>query len=109
MQELLEKLDKLWRSGNVRSSSDWPKNPQSLSVKLRQLAPLLRSIGVAVEFQREPTNRFVTIAVSGEHETALKDHRSSLMLARVKAYLKELNRDVSHIGPTPKRGATATK
>ena len=41
-------------------SSDWPKSPRALSVKVRQLAPQLRSIGIDLEFRREMNGRFVT-------------------------------------------------
>jgi hypothetical protein len=54
MKELLRVFNVIWQSGTYRSS-DLPKTARALSVKLRQLAPQLRSIGIEVEFQRETT------------------------------------------------------
>ena len=70
-----------------------PKSARALSVKLRQLAPQLRSIGIEVEFQRENTNRFVTIAMTGENGASATHHISPLVGARLKAYIEIKNRN----------------
>jgi hypothetical protein len=42
---------------NTRQNKSWPQGAQSLSNRVRRAAPALRSIGVSVEFQREPHTR----------------------------------------------------
>jgi hypothetical protein len=92
MQELLRVLNVFWQSGTYRSS-DLPKSARALSVKLRQLAPQLRSIGIEVEFQRETTNRFVTIAMTEENGASVTHHKSPLVGARLRAYIEIKNRN----------------
>jgi hypothetical protein len=93
MQELLQALIALRLSSTVRLS-DWPTSPRSLSVKLRQLAPQLRSIGIEVEFQRERCGRFVTVTMSKEKEASARKHGSPLIGQRFRAYIEEQNRSV---------------
>jgi hypothetical protein len=92
MQELLKVLNVFWQSGTFRSS-DLPKSVRALSVKLRQLAPQLRSIGIEVEFQRENTNRFVTIAMTEENGASATHRKSPLVGARLRAYIEIKNRN----------------
>jgi hypothetical protein len=92
MQELLKVLNVFWQAGTFRSS-DLPKTARALSVKLRQLAPQLRSIGIEVEFQRETTHRFVTIAMTEENGASGTHHKSPLVGARLKAYIEIKNRN----------------
>jgi hypothetical protein len=49
--DLLEVLSSLV-SDNTRKLRDWPKNGRSLSGKLRRLAPNLRALGYAVDFDQ---------------------------------------------------------
>lgn len=91
MQELLQTLTALSRSNPTRSS-DWPKSPRALSVKLRHLAPQLRSIGIEVEFERERLGRFVTIGMNEQNETFARGHESPIIGDRLRAYLEEQTR-----------------
>jgi hypothetical protein len=91
MQELLQTLTALSRSNTTRSS-DWPKSPRALSVKLRHLAPQLRPIGIEVEFERERLGRFVTIGMNEQNETFARDHGSPIIGERLRAYLEEQTR-----------------
>jgi hypothetical protein len=93
MQELLQTLGTLSPSTKGRSS-DWPKSPRLLSVKLRQLAPQLRSLGIDVEFVREGQHRIVTVAMSERRGESASDYRSVVVDERFRAYLDEQNRSV---------------
>jgi hypothetical protein len=93
MQELLKTLAGLSGSGAGRSA-DWPKSARLLSVKLRQLAPQLRSIGIDVEFLRENHARVVTVALTAGSDQAASDRRSPLMDERLGVYIDEQNRRV---------------
>jgi hypothetical protein len=46
-------------------SKDWPQTPQSLSARLRRLAPSLRDLGISVTFPRRHHGRAVAIARLG--------------------------------------------
>jgi hypothetical protein len=61
MSDLLPALTAISRFKTT--GSDWPKTPRSLSCKLRQIAPQLRSMGIEVEFAVENHNRIVTIGI----------------------------------------------
>jgi hypothetical protein len=87
MQELLQTLANLSPSSAGRSA-DWPKSPRLLSVKLRQLAPQLRSIGIDVEFVREHEGRFVTVAMNDDGHTFERDRGRALVGQRVQAYIE---------------------
>ena len=93
MQELLQTLGTLSPSSQGRSS-DWPKSPRLLSVKLRQLAPQLRSIGIDVEFVRDGRQRIVTVAMSERRDECASDYHSVIVDERFRAYLDEQNRSV---------------
>lgn len=60
--ELLDQLDKVV-SEKIFKMKEWPKTPQSLSNKLRRLAPTMRSIGREISFEREghTGKRFIQI------------------------------------------------
>ena len=79
--------------GLLDAVSELPKSAQALSVKLRQLAPQLRSIGIEVEFQRETTSRFVTIAMTEENGASAPNHKSPLVGARLRAFIEIQNRN----------------
>jgi hypothetical protein len=87
MQELLQTLANLSPSSAGRSA-DWPKSPRLLSVKLRQLAPQLQSIGIDVEFVREHEGRFVTVATNEDGHLLERDRGRALVGQRVQAYLE---------------------
>jgi hypothetical protein len=93
MKDLLQTLPKLSPPAAVRSS-DWPKSPRALSVRLRQLAPQLRSIGIDVEFVRENHARFVTVAMTEGSDQHPADRRSPLIDERFGVYISEQNRMV---------------
>jgi hypothetical protein len=87
MQELLQTLANLSPASAGRSA-DWPKSPRLLSVKLRQLAPQLRSIGIDVEFVREHEGRFVTVAMNEDGHLLERDRGRALVGQRVQAHLE---------------------
>ena len=91
MHELLETLATLSPSSRARSS-DWPKSPRLLSVKLRQLAPQLRSLGIDVEFRRGHDGRFVTVAMSEERNASERPPGWSLIDQRIRAFIEQQNR-----------------
>ena len=93
MKELLQTLAKLSPPSTVRSS-DWPKSPRLLSVKLRQLAPQLRSIGIDVEFLRDGQLRIVTVAMAERRDESATDYRSAIIDERFGAFIDEQNRSV---------------
>jgi hypothetical protein len=93
MKELLQTLVKLSPPSTVRSS-DWPKSPRLLSVKLRQLAPQLRSIGINVEFLRDGQLRIVTVAMAERRDESPTGYRSVIVDERFGAYLEEPDRSV---------------
>jgi hypothetical protein len=93
MQELLPALATLAPTSSVRSS-DWPKSPRALSVKVRQLAPQLRSIGIDVEFRREMTGRFVTIALAEGKDKLANVRGRTLIDDRFGLYIDQGNRAV---------------
>ena len=64
MSDLLPALTAVVRFKTTHS--DWPKTPRSLSCKLRQIAPQLRSMGIEVDFVIENHNRIVTIGISSD-------------------------------------------
>jgi hypothetical protein len=88
MQELLQTLANLSPSSSTTRSSEWPKSPRLLSVKLRQLAPQLQSIGIDVEFVREHEGRFVTVAMNEDGHLLERDRGRALVGQRVQAYLE---------------------
>ena len=45
----------------VRRSKSWPDTPNWLSNRLKRIVPPLRKIGIEVEFERESSNRYITI------------------------------------------------
>lgn len=45
----------------VRRSKSWPDSPNWLSNRLKRIVPPLRKIGIEVEFERESSNRYITI------------------------------------------------
>jgi hypothetical protein len=61
MHDLLQQLAAISQHKSARA--DWPGTPRSLSCKLRQLAPQLRSIGIDVAFGRGESMRIVTITI----------------------------------------------
>jgi len=65
--ELLEDLTELVPD-KLSKSKVWPKTPQSLSNRLRRLAPVLREIGIEIEFARESNTgrRRILISEAGE-------------------------------------------
>ncbi len=91
MQELLQTLSALSRSNTTRSA-DWPKSPRALSVKLRHLAPQLRSIGIDVEFVRDGQSRIITVAMTNGDDTATMDQPSPMIGERISVYLQERGR-----------------
>ena len=91
MQELLQTLTPLRQSSTVRSS-DWPKSPRALSVKLRQLAPQLRSIGIDVEFVRDGPSRIITVAMNEGGDASAMDYRSTIIGERLTAYIQDTPR-----------------
>jgi hypothetical protein len=93
MQELLPTLTKLAPASMVRSSH-WPKSPRALSVKVRQVAPQLRAIGVDVDFRREARGRFVTVAMSEVSVKFASVRERTLIDNRLRAYLEQENRSV---------------
>ena len=93
-KELLQTLAKLAPPAAVRSS-DWPKSPRALSVRLRQFAPLLRSIGIEVEFVRDRKLRVVTVALAEQGDPSAADYRSAIVDERFGAYLEEQDRPFS--------------
>ncbi len=93
MQELLPALATQSASSSVRSA-DWPKSPRALSVKVRQLAPQLRSIGIDVEFRREASGRFVTVALAEETDKFQSVRGRTLIEDRFRAYIEQENRAV---------------
>ena len=93
MQELLQTLGILSPSSKGRSS-DWPKSPRLLSVKLRQLAPQLRSLGIDVEFVRDGHLRIVTVAMFERRDECTSDYHSVIVDERFRAYIEEQNRSV---------------
>jgi hypothetical protein len=93
MQELLPALASLAPASAVRSCH-WPKSPRALSVKVRQVAPQLRSIGIDVELRRETRGRFVTVAMSGEKGRFATARENTLIDARFRAYIEQENRSV---------------
>jgi hypothetical protein len=46
----------------IRQSAQWPKSPRALSSAIRRIAPQLRVIGIAVEFDRGATARIVRVS-----------------------------------------------
>ena len=66
----------------------------SLSVRLRQLAPQLRSIGIDVEFVRENHARSVTVAMTEGRDQYPADRPSPLIDERFGVYIDEQNRMV---------------
>ena len=93
MQELLPALANLASLSAVRSSQ-WPRSPRALSVKVRQVAPQLRSIGIDVEFRREMGGRFVTLAMSQEMGRFGNNRGRRLIDERFRVYLDQENRAV---------------
>jgi hypothetical protein len=93
MQELLQTLGTLSPSSKGWSS-DWPKSPRLLSVKLRQLAPQLRSLGIDVEFVRDGQHRIVTVAMSEQRDECASDYHSVIVDKRFRTYIDEQNRSV---------------
>jgi hypothetical protein len=89
--DLLPTLAGLSASFSVRSS-DWPKGPRALSVKVRQLAPQLRSIGIDVEFHREMNGRFVTVALAAEGDEFANVRGRTLIDARFGVFIDQENR-----------------
>jgi hypothetical protein len=49
--------------------------------------------GIEVEFHRENTNRFVTIALTEENGASVTHHKSPLVGARLRAYIEIKNRN----------------
>lgn len=71
--ELVAVLHRL--AGGLRTRGpDWPSTPRALAGRLRQLAPVLRAVGIEVHFERETSrqrNRIVTIqSVAASSETS---------------------------------------
>jgi hypothetical protein len=93
MQELLQTLGTLSPSSKGRSP-DWPKSPRLLSVKLRQLAPQLRPLGIDVEFVRDGQLRIVKVAMSEQRDECASDYHSVIVDERFRAYIEERNRSV---------------
>ena len=62
------------------------------AVRLRLLAPLLRSIGIDVEFVRDRKLRGVTVALAERGDPSATDYRSAIVDERFGAYLEEQDR-----------------
>jgi hypothetical protein len=92
MQELLQTLANLSLLPSTPRSSDWPKSPRLLSVKLRQLAPQLRSIGIDVEFVRDGPLRIVTVAMAERGDESATDYQSTIIGQRLQALIEGQNR-----------------
>jgi hypothetical protein len=75
-------------------SSDLPKSPRALSVRVRQLAPQLRSIGIDVEFRREANGRFMTVAMTEGEDRSEGNCGCSLIDKRLRAYSDQENRAI---------------
>ena len=73
-QELLDKLNRgaEWNSSEIQKSRDWPKAPNILSNHLRRIVPVLRNMGVEVDFSRAAgkSNRIITIKKVSENTDA---------------------------------------
>jgi hypothetical protein len=93
MEELLQALTAVSATASVRSA-DWPKSPRALSVKVRQLAPQLRSIGIDVEFRRETTGRFMTVAMAADENRSDGGRGRALIGKRLRAHSEQSNRAV---------------
>ena len=67
MTELLEKLT-VQISSRIAASKTWPKSSSALSDRLRRLAPVLREVGIELEFSREGSGgqRLITIRKSAK-------------------------------------------
>jgi len=61
--ELLQALAGYTRQG-ATTRAQWPKTPRLLSCVLRRIAPQLRTIGMAVNFDRIDNSRMITISLS---------------------------------------------
>jgi hypothetical protein len=95
MQDLLQALAVLARPSTVRSY-DWLKSPRALSVRLRHLAPQLRSIAIDVEFRREGSRRLVTVAMAQRRDASTSGYSSALVDDRFRAYRDEENRAIAN-------------
>jgi hypothetical protein len=61
-------------------------------VKVRQLAPQLRSIGIDVELRREANGRFMTVAMAEEENRSEGNRGRSLIGKRLRAHSERENR-----------------
>ena len=66
--------------------------PERLSVKVRQLAPQLRSIGIEIEFRREMNGRFVAVALTAERDEFANVRERTLIDDRFGVFIDQENR-----------------
>ncbi len=78
--DLLAQLNAL-ASDETRKQKEWPKQPHTLSGRLRRLAPALRKVGVEIEFERTSardrtrTIRIRALAEVGDQASeSVRDH-----------------------------------
>ena len=75
--DLLARLNAL-ASDETRKQKEWPKQPHTLSGRLRRLAPAMRKVGVEIEFERASArDRTRTIRVRQLVEVAERASRAS--------------------------------
>ena len=64
--ELLDRLGNLV-SEDVRRQREWPKRANTLTGRLRRVAPALRRVGILVEFDRDANSRTISIGTVATH------------------------------------------